>query len=205
MSDAKTDAPPATPDVGFHAPALVAALLLPGLGHIVRREFTRGIASGLSILAMFFGGLLIGGIDVVDSREDRIWFFGQALVGPIALATNHLHQTHYKVIDERSRQPRSARPGELRDAKTGLALLAPTSTPTTRPVLKSIGRANELGMLIATLAGMLNLIVILDAGFPSVRPARTLRRSTPAQPNIQANIQASAQASAQASSSGGAA
>jgi hypothetical protein len=162
----------ASPDVGFHAPALVASLLVPGLGHIVRREFARGIAAGLSILAMFFGGLFIGGIDVIDSREDRIWFFGQALVGPIALGANHIHQTRYKVIDPTSRQVRSARPNELRNSATGVAVVAPATIPTTRPVVKSIGRANELGTLIATLAGMLNLIVILDAGFPSIRPSR---------------------------------
>lgn len=163
-----------SPDVGFHASALLAAVVLPGLGHIVRKEFARGIASGLAILAMFFGGLFIGGIDAVDRREDGVWFYGQALVGPLAFATNYVHQSHYKVIDPNSRTIRSAKPGELRDAATGNAVPKDFTNgrPTTRPVIKSIGRANELGMLICTLAGMLNLIVILDAGFPSIRPKR---------------------------------
>lgn len=170
-----TNAPANSSDVGFHGPALLASVVMPGLGHIVRKERVRGVAAGGAILAMFFGGLLLGGIDAVDRREDRIWFFGQALVGPIAIATDYIHQTKYKVIDPSSRIIRSARPGELRDAATGVAVSGASggSSTTTRPVVKSIGRANELGTLICTLAGMLNLIVILDAGFPSIRSKKS--------------------------------
>lgn len=171
---ASSPAHSSSPDVGFHPTALIAAIALPGLGHIVRKEITRGIAAGVAILTMFFGGLFIGGIDVVDSKEDRIWYFGQILVGPIAFAADSIHQSRFKVIDPSSGQLRSARPGEMRDPNTGRVALN-ASPSNTRPVVKSIGRANELGTLICTLAGMLNLIVILDAGFPSIRPGKPSR------------------------------
>lgn len=152
------------PDTGFDPAALVLAVILPGLGHLLRRQTWRGgwICGG--VLGLFFGGILIGGIDVVDSKEDRVWFLGEALVGPIAFGVDHIHQRHLKVMDPEQGVLRSAFPGEGRDAATGLPI--PGGTP---PNTKSIGRVNELGTLFATIAGMLNLIAIVDAGFPTRR------------------------------------
>jgi hypothetical protein len=42
-------------------------------------------------------------------------------------------------------------------------------TPGTIPNAKSIGKVNELGTLSATLAGFVNLIVMIDAAFPTRR------------------------------------
>lgn len=161
----------------FNPLALIAAIALPGLGHIVRGEKTRGLCAGAGILSLFLGGIFIGGIDVVDSREDRAWFFGQALVGPLAFGVDYLHQNHFKVRETvalrrddgstvTGTRLRSARPDEGR---------APDGTPIpggSPPNRKSLGRVNELGTLYATIAGMVNLIVIIDAGFPSPRPRR---------------------------------
>lgn len=140
---------------------MIAACVLPGLGHVLGGERVRGACVGAGILGLFFGGMLIGGIDAVDSREDRIWFLGQALVGPVAFGVDYLHQNHFKVIDPATRQLRSAYPTEGRDSKTGLAI--PGGTP---PNVKSVGKMNELGTLFATVAGMLNVIAVIDAGFP---------------------------------------
>lgn len=134
---------------------------------------------------MFFGGVLIGGIDVVDRREDFVWFLGQALVGPIAYGTDYVHQNYIKVRDPNTGQLRSAHPYEIRDPRTRQAIevrdpetgaprefLDPRSgqlrmsTPADRPPnKKSLGRVNEIGTLFATLAGMLNLICMIDAAF----------------------------------------
>jgi TM2 domain-containing membrane protein YozV len=153
----------------FEPAAAILAVLLPGAGHIYLGEVKRGVLIGLGILGLFFGGILIGGIDVIDSREDRIWFFGQALVGPVAFGVDYLHQARFKVIDTSNKgEPRSAAPGETRDPATGRAVPAgPGELP---PSSKSIARMNELGTLYATLAGMLNLIAIIDAGLHRRRP-----------------------------------
>lgn len=150
--------------LSFRPLGLLAACVLPGLGHIVNGEARRGLCIGVGVLGLFFSGLLVGGIDTIDSKEDRVWFFGQALVGPLSFAIDYAHQTHFKVIDPNTRQPRSAYPGEGRDPKNGYAL-----TPGTPPNIKSISKMNELGTLFSTVAGMLNFIVVLDAGFPSRR------------------------------------
>ena len=166
-----SDATPASaqahlvPDTGFDPAALILAILLPGLGHFVRRQKSRGVAIAVGVLGMFFGGILIGGIDVVDSREDRIWFLGQAMIGPIAFATDYYHQSQLKVVDPSvPGNLRSAYPNEGRNPITHLPV--PGGKP---PNTKSISRINELGTLFSTIAGMLNLIVIIDAAFPSRR------------------------------------
>jgi hypothetical protein len=105
--------------------------------------------------------MLIGGIDVIDSHEDRIWFFGQALVGPIAFGVDRLHQYHFKGIDPDTGARRSVNPDEWRDPKTGR--IQPAGPGQGPPNIKSLGKMNELGTLYCAIAGMLNLIAILDA------------------------------------------
>ncbi len=150
----------------FRPLALLAATVLPGLGHVVSGEARRGILAGAGVLGLFFGGILIGGVDVIDAREDTAWFAGQALVGPLAFGVNHLHQTRLKVLDPKTRQLRSANPTEGRDPRTAAPIEG--GTPPNR---RSVGKMNEVGTLYATIAGMLNLIVILDAALPSRRRA----------------------------------
>ncbi|HZW10205.1 MAG TPA: DUF6677 family protein [Phycisphaerales bacterium] len=154
--------PPAIDPIGG-----VLALLLPGAGHWFQGERRRGVLVGIGILGLFFSGLLIGGVDVVDSRHDRLWFLGQALVGPVALGTDYIHQHRLKGYDPSTNELRSPGPNEVRDPSTGqLVPGAPGSQP---PLSKSLGKMNEIGMLYCTIAGMLNLIVVIDAAFPSRR------------------------------------
>ncbi|MDX9910558.1 MAG: hypothetical protein RBS39_01865 [Phycisphaerales bacterium] len=133
----------------FEPLAGILALALPGAGHAFLGDLRRGVHIGAGVLGLFIAGLLVGGIDVVDSKEDRLWFAGQALVGPIALGVDYVHQSQFKVPD-------AARPGQKRSP-------SPDENP---KIHKSIGRMNELGMLFCTVAGMLNLIAVLDAAFP---------------------------------------
>jgi hypothetical protein len=160
------------PHPRFDPLAAFLAFLLPGLGHLIRGHRRRAAYIALGVLGLFASGILIGGIDAVDSREDRIWFLGQALVGPVAFGVDYLHQTRFKVIDPATRRPRSANPGEARDPRTARPYPAAAGEPP--PNVKSLGKVNELGTLFSTIAGMLNLIVILDAAFPT-RPRPTAR------------------------------
>lgn len=181
--------PPGTQNrhVALQPIAGVLAILLPGLGHwyLGYSRRARLIAGG--VLGMFFGGIFIGGIDVVDRQEDFPWFLGQALVGPVAFGTDWLHQNHFKVRVPVSGVRRSAYPNEFRNPATGEAVMtvvdAATDLPTARlmtgpgpadvkvvspawpPNIKSLGRMNELGTLFCTIAGMMNLICIVDAAF----------------------------------------
>ena len=159
-----SDQPPMDPLAG------ILAVLLPGAGHWYQGQVRRALLVGGGVLGLFFSGLLIGGIDVVDSRQDRLWFFGQAIVGPVAFATDYVHQNVLKGIDPTTGQRRSPLPNEVKDPDSGRWVAGPAgSVP---PVSKSLGKMNEIGTLYATIAGMLNLIVIIDAAFPSAGRVR---------------------------------
>jgi len=199
---------PQTPDTpaastGFNLVAGLAAAIIPGGGHLVLGEHKRAALVATGILGLFFGGILVGGIDVIDSREDRVWFFGQALVGPVAFGVDYLHQNKIKGIDDayfdggpgsRSTHEsrlaegraalRSANPGEVRRVEqvsvamlkggTKLEEVPILSVPAggggdRGPNIKSLSKVNELGTLFATIAGMLNVIVVVDALLPGRR------------------------------------
>jgi len=160
---------PAREPEQFQPAALVLAVVFPGLGHWSLGQRRRAPMICLGVLGLFVSGLLIGGVDCVDRRENPVWFAGQAIVGPLAWGVDWAHQNRFKVKDAANAMPRDAKPSEVRDAD-GLA--RPAKEGQRPPISKSLGKMNELGTLFAAVAGMLNLIVIVDAAFHSPRRAR---------------------------------
>lgn len=206
MTTTATSQPPEP--ARLNALAGLCAFLFPGLGHVVRGERLRGLLAGVSVLSLFFGGMLIGGIDVVDSKEDRVWFIGQGIVGPVAFATDWVHQNKLKAYGPSTNGTRanqivlrSGQPDETRelDASTGRwtwrrltreELQAGRLGPPNR---KSVAKDNEIGTLYATLAGMVNFIVILDALIVTPR-RRKARPGADAEANAEATAEGSAHA-----------
>ena len=127
--------------------------VFPGLGHIALGYRRRGMLAMVAILGMFAGGLLIGGLDAVDSVEDGPWYIAQSGNGPIAFAADLANQEL------------------LKKGKVGELLPAPSPTdPSGRPAsgqhyvstFKGIGAANEFGTLFIALGGMMNFILVMD-------------------------------------------
>ena len=114
------------------------ALLLPGLGHLLMGRAKRGGLIFLGVMGLFLGGVLIGGIDVIDRQRDFWWFVLQAGVGPLAFVADSLHQSRFA----------------------------------NDPMMQSLGRVNEVGSLYAGLAGLVNLIAVIDAAWPAVLSTR---------------------------------
>ncbi len=112
--------------------------MLPGLGHVFLGRAKRGGLIFLGVMGLFLGGMLIGGIDVIDRQRDFWWFVLQAGVGPIAYVADSLHQSRF----------------------------------TNDPLMQSLGRVNEVGSLYTGLAGLVNLIAIIDATWPAVLTER---------------------------------
>lgn len=176
----------------FQPAAMLLAAALPGAGHVFLGHARRGFCVAAGVLGLFFGGLFLGGIDSVDAQEDRIWFAGQMLVGPLAFGVNAAHQNFFKGYDPQTGRLRSPNPGEhivmearANAGRTGpgaaagagsgdlLPIVRPGGTP---PARKSLARANELGTLMSAVAGMMNLIAVIDASFA----ARRRRSGAPA-------------------------
>lgn len=159
-----SDASPTSSDTPPWPLTAAAAWLLPGLGHYIIGYRRRGIILGVTLLSLFTGGLLVGGVGVVDSEENRLWFAGQALIGPVAPLVNLYHQSlkgqlNHQLADHADLLNQTY--GHSLDPnRVTLDLLE--SDQVTPVYRRSLGRVNELGTLYCTLAGVLNLLVILD-------------------------------------------
>jgi hypothetical protein len=165
----------------FSAPSPLVAIagwLIPGGGYLLIGQKLRGIVIGITIVCLFVMGLLIAGIRVIDvpgyddqgrrveldSRGMKIdhaarpdvsgewalwsrpfsevankpWFVGQILAGPICLIS-----AHYSLD---LAQPRN--PGSIYSI-----------------VPKTHSRIAEIGTLYTAVAGMLNLLAIIDSAY----------------------------------------
>lgn len=163
---------------GFDPAAGLLAFLFPGAGHMLRGQSKRGLYIAVGVLGLFLGGLLIGGLSVVDRKsprlETRLSFYGQMFVGPVAVAADFIHQTRFKGWDEQTRTRREALPGEvIRAGKIEFGREGDRP-----PMRRSLGKMNEIGVLYALVAGMINFIAILDALFPTLRRQEKDRVST---------------------------
>lgn len=138
--------PPKKPEEFFQPVAGILAIALPGLGYLWFGQKLRAVYVFVGVMGLFFCGILIGGIDVVDRKEDKWWFLLQSGVGPTALVVNHVHQTNFRTARGHTMHP---------DPDRNEGGLPPRN-------LKSVGRVNEVGMLMAALAGMMNMIAIVD-------------------------------------------
>lgn len=127
----------------WNLPAAVAGWLVPGLGHILSGHTRRGVLLMLCIGGLWLTGLLVGGISVFQSRNAdgtiRPWYLGQAVIAP-SIAVEYTYDSY------RARN-------ENRDPMPGDEEI---------PYQPAYGRAYEIGTLYAALAGLLNLLAIID-------------------------------------------
>jgi len=142
--------------------AILLCWLVPGLGYARIGEKTRGLMIFAGMALLWLTGLLIGGVDSVDSKEDRLWFIAQSGSGPIAYVVSAVNE------------------GALKTGSVGSMLDAPNARrnvngPRQLNSFKSVGRSNEYGILFTALAGLMNLVSMIDVGFRSRGDERTRR------------------------------
>jgi hypothetical protein len=142
MPDAPKPSLPPSPLVA------IAGWLIPGAGYFLINQRARAITVCIAILSLFTLGLLIGGIRVVQAPDgatperilQRPWFIPQILAGPIAVAADYTAGNWGSHVDTSTRQPRKG---------------APAST----------SRVNEIGTLYTAVAGLLNLMAVIDSAY----------------------------------------
>ncbi len=111
------------------------AWLLPGLGHIVIGDRKRGIVILVTIAATFWSGVAIGGAGAtVDPENKKLWFMAQILAGGHTLAGYGLHRS---VIN--------------------------SLPPSDKPPYLAHWLSAEIAVHYTGVAGLLNILVILDA------------------------------------------
>jgi len=136
-----------TPERSLQPLAGILAWVVPGLGHFMLGQRIRSIRILAGMCVLILGGLLIGGIDAVDSKNDGLWFIAQVCAGPIVLGIDVLNQQYVHNLSPEAQIP-----------------------------WRSLGHVNSLGTLYIALAGLMNVVVILDAVYPVRRDERHARR-----------------------------
>lgn len=136
--------------VDLRDPLLAALLawLIPGLGHIYQRRTAKGVLFMVCILGTFLYGWGLGGGKVVyaswEPETRRYYYFAQFWAGLPALPA--LVQSAF-------------------DNPLGDSFMAPPADATELASWrKELSGKFELGTIFTTIAGMLNLLVIFDAG-----------------------------------------
>lgn len=131
-------ASPRTASPRWHFAGALAAWLVPGLGHWLLGQHKRGVILLVSIGLLWTSGFFIGGVGVFDRKDHPIWFIGQMLIAP-------------SIVVE----------GWDRSLK-GPDALPPRPDAAVIPYTPSYGHVHEQGVLYTALAGMLNLLAIMD-------------------------------------------
>ena len=102
----------------------VLAWLIPGAGHFALNERRRAYVICVTIIAMFFVGLYIGSVGVIDPVNAKPWYAAQMMNSP------------------------------------AVYFLGRISMAAEYPVF---GRPNEIGQIYTSIAGLLNLLCIVNA------------------------------------------
>ncbi len=163
--------PDSTASPRWHIAGAIAAWLVPGLGHWLVGQRRRGLVLLVSIGFLWVGGFFIGGASVFDRKGHPIWFMGQMLIAP-SIVVEGWH---------RSLQGTNAMP--------------PRPDAQTLAFEPSYGHIHEQGVLYTALAGMLNLLAIMDVLY--LDPAARTRQEVPQDPGPD-KLEASAEAEPQA-------
>ena len=139
--------------------AALAAWVLPGLGHALLGDVRRGLVIGIAIVALWVSGLAIGGVGSIQRERHPFWFLGQALVAP-TLAVHYVRNTF--LVEAPS-------PDDLDREMPGRIIYSP-----------AYGHTSEQGVLYTALAGLLNLLAIIDVVYRSPRICATPASASPA-------------------------
>ncbi len=148
---------------GMGLPPFVVAIagwVLPGLGYWLIGERARGTIAGVTILLLFVAGIFIGGIRVIDvpgyrdSRDYRV--------------------AYEKVVMPDGRWVLWSRPmptlldkpwylGQILAGPVTLAASWASIEAASREIPKATAHVGEFGTLYCAVAGMLNLLIIMDS------------------------------------------
>lgn len=139
----------------WHFAGALAAWLVPGLGHWLLGQRRRGVILLVSIGLLWTSGFLVGGVGVFDRKNHPVWFLGQMLIAPSI------------VIERWDNYLQGPNAGP---ARPDAAVI---------PYTPSYGHVHEQGVLYTALAGMLNLLAIMDVLYQD--PAARTRKPPPAE------------------------
>lgn len=132
----------------------ILAWLVPGAGHYAIGERRRGIILFVTLAATFWGGVAIGGVrTTVYPEKKRLWFMGQLCGGGHALLAHALGQysrNHVLAGSVTASQLRALSPVQRAEMTANL-------------VATGHWGSAEIATVYTGVAGLLNILVVLDA------------------------------------------
>jgi hypothetical protein len=143
----------------------LAGWVVPGAGYVLLGQIGRGVTIGITILLLFAAGLLIAGVRVIDVP-------GYDASGQPIMVSDGVNQ-HWALWAAPLTEIRN-KPWALPQALSGpVSFLAAgwsvyesrpdPSTPDQPRGAASHGRVSEIGSLYLSVAGLLNLMAIIDS------------------------------------------
>ncbi len=144
--------------------------MVPGLGHFMVGQKTRGLIFALTIHGLFVGGLLLGGIKALSPPEQPIWTYTQFLSGWPMLVFNKVARAKEAEIIQLKSDYQADRPEEWKSnpspeeqAQVQAQRIAyGKKNLTQHPLLSYSPKIQDVGAVYCGIAGMLNLLVIFD-------------------------------------------
>lgn len=181
----------------------LCAWLVPGGGYLLIGQRARGLCIGISIVLLFLMGILIGGIRIMDPPGWGQYGYMTLLFQRYLRTSSGEMVYSYRLEPEDQNEEEHPHP-ERSDRELGWALRAdPMSEIGEKPwyvgqvlcgpitlaasalsvrearqgVTVSHARSWELGELYTAVAGMLNLLVLIDAVYRAAAPAGSVSES----------------------------
>ena len=144
------------PAQGMLSLAIVGAMawLIPGGGYFVLGDKRRGAVVLVTISLTFLTGIYVGSIGVIDSLHAKPWYFAQVMNTPaVMLIGNHVAGAYRKAknsVDE------ARHTGDQRAIVKAVEMMQSNT-------YRVYGRPNEVGQIYTSIAGLLNLLCIVNA------------------------------------------
>lgn len=138
---------------GFFMLSLVgaAAWLVPGGGYFILGDRRRAWVVFITVTLTFVAGLYIGSIGVIDPIASKPWYVAQIMNSPaVFLIGSHVARTQLDAQDAIGyASSHTAREQAVQKAK--------------QEVYRVYGKPNEIGQIYTSIAGLLNLLCIVNA------------------------------------------
>lgn len=175
------------------SPFLVAAVawLVPGAGYLLIGQRARGLTIGISIFVLIILGILIGGVRVYDvPGYGRYGYLSRAGVidpknpGDGAGQPTRLSKGFVAEVFNKPWYPLQALSGlpSILLSKISLNVSRPTAErPEEEGARRSHGGVWEVGVLYTAIAGMLNLLAMIDSAYRAAHRPRPAVAEAPPQ------------------------
>ena len=154
------------------------AWVIPGAGHVLLGRFRRGAVIFVTIGALFWSGVMVGGVLTVDQHNARWWLAAQLLTGSHGLVGFHRQREVYRGLErELGELPPSPIELDARLQEKGIAL---NDNP-----------GDNIARAYTGIAGMLNLLCVIDVLLLGLLGVRGEERGTGVSPSTRVSSEGS--------------